>query len=92
MSVIIRFQLSKSGNLFLVEHVYNVVVTGHGLIIVFFLIIPVLIGGFGNWLIPLYRGSLDMSFPRANNFSFWLALVAFLFLAFSTLLEGVGTG
>lgn len=48
MSVIIRLQLSSPGNTFLVDHIYNVIITGHGLVIIFWFIIPVLIGGFGN--------------------------------------------
>ena len=48
MSVLLRLQLSSSGNLLLTEHLYNVMVTAHGLVMVFFLAIPVLIGGFGN--------------------------------------------
>ena len=92
MSAMIRLQLSSGGRRFLSEHFYNVVVTGHGLIIVFFIAIPVIIGGFGNWLIPLLRGSVDIVFPRLNNFSFWLVPFSFLFLVSRTFLDGVGTG
>jgi len=48
MSVLIRLQLSGPGNNFLVDHLYNVIITGHGLVIIFWFIMPVLIGGFGN--------------------------------------------
>ena len=48
MSAIIRIQLSSGGNDFVTEHFYNVLITGHGLIIVFFMAMPVIIGGFGN--------------------------------------------
>ena len=92
LSAIIRFQLSSGGCEFLVEHFYNVIVTGHGLVIVFFMAIPIIIGGFGNWLIPLLRGSADMAFPRLNNFSFWLIPFSFLLLVLRIFLEGVGTG
>ena len=48
MSAMIRTQLSKGGNVFVSEHFYNVLITGHGLIMVFFMAIPIIIGGFGN--------------------------------------------
>lgn len=92
ISSIIRLQLSRGCNDFITEHFYNVVVTGHGLIMVFFIAMPVIIGGFGNWIIPLLCGNKDMVFPRLNNFSFWLVPFSFLLLIFSTLLDGVGTG
>lgn len=47
-STILRLQLSKPGNDFVTGHLYNVILTAHGLIMVFWFIIPSLIGGFGN--------------------------------------------
>lgn len=66
LSLLIRVQMLDAYNNIMSLDVYNNVITSHGIIMIFFFLMPVMIGGFGNYLLPLLLSLPDLNLPRLN--------------------------
>ena len=65
LSYIIRLELTSSGSQSLSGNyqLYNVLITGHALLMIFYFVMPSLIGAYGNFLVPLMIGAPDYIVP-----------------------------
>merc|ERR1711937_983587 len=89
-SLLIRIELYGSGNRIITSenlNTYNLSVTLHGLIMIFFVIMPVLYGGLGNYLIPIYILAPEISFPRINCLSLLILPFSYSYLLISLCTE-----
>merc|ERR1712146_653425 len=96
ISVLMRIELYSSGNRIISpenQNFYNVSITLHGLIMIFYLVMPALFGGFGNYFVPIFQGSPEVVYPRVNNLSILVLFLSFLLILISIISEfGGGTG
>lgn len=72
LSLIIRMELAGPSPQILFHNgqLFNVVISAHAVMMIFFLVMPITMGFFANYLVPLMLGAIDMSFPRINNVAF----------------------
>merc|ERR1712046_121033 len=86
ISVLMRIELYSSGNRIISpenQNFYNISITLHGFLMIFFLVMPSLFGGFGNYFVPIFLGSPEVVYPRVNNFSILILSLSYLFLILS---------
>jgi len=91
-AVMIRLELlTPQGDLFQSE-TYNKLFTMHGIIMIFFFLVPSIPATLGNFLVPLMIGARDLAFPRLNLASWYIFIVGGCFSVFAAIFGGVDTG
>ena len=96
MSNMIRIELYNSGSRIICAETistYNVIITIHGLAMIFMFLMPALYGGYGNFFLPIYIGASEVVFPRINAVSYFLVPLGSIFVIQSITSEfGSGMG
>ena len=91
-AALVRLELlTPAGDVFQSE-TYNKIFTTHGVMMVFFFMIPAIPGVLGNFLIPLMIGAKDVAFPRLNLTSWYLYMIGGLTALWAVVHGGVDTG
>ena len=91
-AALIRIDLLEPDGLILSNEGYNRAFTLHGVIMVWFFLIPSIPNTFGNFLIPIMIGARDMAFPRLNLASWYIYILGGLFTVYVLISGGVDTG
>src|SRR3989454_4203477 len=91
-AVLIRLELlTPPGDLFQAE-TYNKLFTMHGVMMIFFFLIPSIPAVLGNFLVPMMIGARDLAFPRINLLSWYIYILGGLFTLGAVVMGGVDTG
>jgi cytochrome c oxidase subunit 1 len=91
-AVLVRYELATPEADLVTADVYNRLFTMHGIVMVFFFLIPAIPAVLGNFLIPLMVGARDLAFPKLNLFSWYIFNIGGLFTLWAILHGGVDTG
>jgi cytochrome c oxidase subunit 1 len=91
-AVLFRIELMTPDGDLVESETYNKLFTLHGVMMVFFFLIPSIPAVLGNFLVPLMIGARDLAFPRINLLSWYLFMIGGLFTLFVTVAGGVDTG
>ena len=91
-ATLIRIQLFTPNADFVSPSTYNRLFTIHGIVMVWFFLVPSIPTTFGNFLLPLMLGARDVAFPRLNLMSFWIYVFGACFTIYCIIAGGVDTG
>ncbi|HEV2473029.1 MAG TPA: cbb3-type cytochrome c oxidase subunit I, partial [Chthonomonadales bacterium] len=89
---LVRLELTQPHGWFLTHESYNKMFSAHGILMVFFFLVPSIPATLGNFLVPLMIGARDLAFPRLNLLSWYLYVIGAVMAISAILLGGVDTG
>ncbi|MGN6466082.1 MAG: cytochrome c oxidase subunit I [Rhizobiaceae bacterium] len=89
---LVRIELVTPAQDFVTADEYNRLFTLHGIVMVWFFLVPSIPATFGNFLLPLMIGARDVAFPKLNLFSWYLTMIGGAFTIYMLLAGGVDTG
>jgi cytochrome c oxidase subunit 1 len=89
---IVRLELVSPNGVMLENETYNKMFSAHGIIMVFFFLVPSIPATLGNFLIPIMVGARDLAFPRLNLLSWYLYVAAGILLLLALFMGGVDAG
>jgi len=92
MAVLIRLELATPAGDLVESNTYNKLFTMHGVLMIFFFLIPSIPAVLGNFLIPLMIGAKDLAFPKINLLSWYIYLLGGIFTVYVLIVGGVDTG
>src|SRR3954465_7376170 len=92
MAVLIRLDLVTPAGRLVLDETYNKLFTMHGIMMVFFFLIPAIPSVLGNFLVPIMIGARDMAFPKLNLASWYIYILGGLFTLYALIAGGVDTG
>src|SRR5438309_4773932 len=91
MAVLIRIDLATPAGDLVTDETYNKLFTMHGVMMVFFFLIPAIPAVLGNFLVPIMIGAKDLAFPKLNLLSWYIYIIGGLFTLYALVTGGVDT-
>jgi cytochrome c oxidase subunit 1 len=92
LAMALRMELLTPGSDLMNVDTYNKVFTMHGVVMVFFVLIPAIPAVLGNFLLPLMLGARDLAFPKINLLSWYCYMAGAVLLLYTVIAGGVDTG
>jgi cytochrome c oxidase subunit 1 len=91
-AVLLRLELMTPAGDLVESETYNKLFTMHGVIMIFFFLIPSIPAVLGNFLVPMMIGARDLAFPRLNLASWYIYAIGGIFSLYAIVAGGVDTG